>query len=71
MPSAEYYLKQAETASRMALAESDPAKMRAMHLLALEFFDKAERAKAGRLPLASTFTSQSQRKKEVRLRDQP
>jgi hypothetical protein len=69
MPSAEYYLKQAETASRLALAESDPAKIRAMHLLALEFFDKAERAKAGQPTPAPSYTSQSQRKKEVRLRD--
>lgn len=38
---AEYYLKQAEIASRMALAEPDAAKARAMHILALEYFDKA------------------------------
>ncbi|MDA9492020.1 hypothetical protein [Bradyrhizobium sp. CCBAU 11361] len=41
MPTAEYYLKQAEIASRMALAESDPEKARAMHILALEYYDKA------------------------------
>ncbi|MCK1489078.1 hypothetical protein IVB14_01100 [Bradyrhizobium sp. 180] len=41
---AEYYLKQAEIASRMALAEPDPEKARAMHILALRFFDKAHRA---------------------------
>jgi hypothetical protein len=71
MPSAEYYLKQAETASRLALTESEPAKMRALHLLALQFFDKAERAKAGEYPPAPTLTGQgqSQQKKEIRRRD--
>lgn len=44
MPAAEYYLKQAEIASRMALAEPDPEKARAMHIMALDFFDKAHRA---------------------------
>jgi hypothetical protein len=42
--SAEYYLKQAEVASRLALAESDPEKARVMHILALEYFDKAGKA---------------------------
>ncbi|WP_167771165.1 hypothetical protein [Bradyrhizobium niftali] len=41
MPTAEYYLKQAEIASRMALAEADPEKARAMHILALAYYDKA------------------------------
>ena len=41
VPTAEYYLKQAEIASRMALAESDPEKARAMHILALGYYDKA------------------------------
>ncbi|QIG96789.1 hypothetical protein [Bradyrhizobium sp. 6(2017)] len=62
MPSAEYYLKQAETASRMALAESNPVKMRAMHLLALEMFDKAKQAEAGE-------HHQPQGKKEIRRRE--
>ena len=44
MPSADYFLKQAEIAARMALAEPDAAKVRAMHILALEYFDKARRA---------------------------
>ena len=41
-------LKQAEIAARMALAESDPAKARAMHILALEYFDKAHEASTER-----------------------
>lgn len=44
MPSADYYLKQAEIASRMALTEPDPEKARAMHIMALDFFDKAHLA---------------------------
>lgn len=64
MPSAEYYLKQAEIASRIALAESDPVKTQAMHVLALEMFEKAERAKAeGR--------HQTHHKKEISRRDLP
>ncbi|QIG94414.1 hypothetical protein [Bradyrhizobium sp. 6(2017)] len=60
MPSAEYYTKQAEIASRLALTESDPVKMRELHLLALQMFEKAERAKAeGR-------KHQTQHKKEIR-----
>jgi hypothetical protein len=47
LPSAEYHLRQAEIASRMALIESDPAKLRALHLLAMEHYDKAEKAKTG------------------------
>ncbi len=45
MLSAEYYLKQAEIASRMALAESDPERAKALHVLALELFDKADGAR--------------------------
>jgi hypothetical protein len=51
--SAEYYLRQAETAARLALAESDPAKARAMHILALEFYDKADKARTEQTPPAS------------------
>jgi hypothetical protein len=41
VPTAEYYLKQAEIASRMALAEPDSEKAKAMHILALQYYDKA------------------------------
>ncbi|MDN4983927.1 hypothetical protein KUL72_12285 [Bradyrhizobium arachidis] len=37
-------MKQAEIAARMALTEPDPEKARAMHIMALDFFDKAHRA---------------------------
>jgi hypothetical protein len=46
VPSAEYYLRQAEVAARLALAESEPTKAAALHLLALEQYHKAEKAKA-------------------------
>lgn len=46
VPSAEYYLGQAEVASRMALIEPNSEKARIMHVLALEYFEKAERARA-------------------------
>ena len=46
MPSAEYYIKQAELAARLAVAQSDPEKARALHILALEHYDKADKAKA-------------------------
>ena len=46
MPSAEYYLKQAELAARLALAESNPDKARALHVLALDYYAKADQAKA-------------------------
>jgi hypothetical protein len=49
MPTAEYYLKQAEIAARMALAESDAEKARAIHILALEYFDKAYQARVQEL----------------------
>jgi hypothetical protein len=45
VPSAEYYLKQAELAARLALAESDPEIIQAMHILALEHYDKADKAR--------------------------
>jgi hypothetical protein len=45
LPSSDYYLKQAELAARLALTESDPHKARALHVLALEYYDKAEKAK--------------------------
>jgi hypothetical protein len=44
VPSDEYYLLQAEVTARMALAESDPHKAEALHLLALRYFEKAENA---------------------------
>jgi hypothetical protein len=50
MPSSEYHLRQAEIASRFALAESDPLKATQFHLLALEHFEKAEKAKASNHP---------------------
>jgi hypothetical protein len=46
VPSAEYFVKQAELAARLALAESDPEKARAMHILALEHYDRADKARA-------------------------
>jgi hypothetical protein len=45
MASWDYHLRQAEVASRLTLAESDPVKAAALHLLALEHFEKAEKAK--------------------------
>ncbi|MCK1711295.1 hypothetical protein [Bradyrhizobium sp. 143] len=50
MPSVDYYLKQAEIASRLALAEPDPEKSRAMHVLALELYDKAHQARTEATP---------------------
>jgi len=44
MPSAEYHLRQAELAVRLANAEPDPDKDRALHELAVSFYEKAERA---------------------------
>jgi hypothetical protein len=44
VPSSEYYVKQAELAARLALAESDPLKARVLHILALEHYDKADKA---------------------------
>lgn len=53
MASAEYHLRQAELAARLALAEQEPTKAAALHLLALEQYDKAERAKASEEPPAA------------------
>jgi hypothetical protein len=50
VPSADYYLKQAELAARLALTESDPEKAKAAHLLAVEFYDKADKARAEAVP---------------------
>jgi hypothetical protein len=41
MLSAEYHLKQAEVAARLALAERDPSKAARFRLLVLEQFEKA------------------------------
>ena len=46
MASPEYHLRQAEIVARLALAESAPEKAAALHLLALEHYDKAEQAKS-------------------------
>jgi len=43
-------VKQAELAARLALAESDPEKARIMHILALENYDKAEKAREQETP---------------------
>lgn len=53
VPSADYYLKQAELAARLALTESDPEKAKAAHLLAVEFYDKADKARAEGVPASS------------------
>lgn len=45
MPTEEYYLKQAQVAARMALAEPDRVKSARLQLLALEHFEKAEKVK--------------------------
>ena len=45
VPTSDYYVKQAELAAQLALAESDPHKARVLHVLALEYYDKAEKAK--------------------------
>jgi hypothetical protein len=47
LATAEYHLKQAKVAAKLALAESDPVKARSLHLLALEHYDKAEKEPAG------------------------
>jgi len=44
MPSAEYHLRQAELAVRLANAEPDPDKARALHEVAVSFYEKTERA---------------------------
>ena len=43
-------MKQAKLAARLALAESDPEKSRAMHILALEYYDKADRVRTPETP---------------------
>jgi conjugal transfer/entry exclusion protein len=48
MPSSEYHLKQATIAARLALTESDKVKAAQLHLMALEQFDKAEKAKVSK-----------------------
>jgi hypothetical protein len=45
LPSSEYYLKQAQLAAHLALVESNPDKARALHVLALDYYDKADKAK--------------------------
>lgn len=45
MPTAEHHLKQAEIAARLALAEPEPKKAAAIPVMALDHFDKAEKAK--------------------------
>jgi len=57
VPSADYYLKQAELAARLALTESDPEKAKAAHLLAVEFYDKADKARAQAVPASSDATT--------------
>ena len=49
LPSDEYYLRQAKVTAHMALTESDPVKAEALHVLALKYFDKAEKARTGRV----------------------
>ena len=44
--SPEYHLRQAQVVARLALAESDPEKAAALHLFALEHYDKAEQVKS-------------------------
>jgi hypothetical protein len=43
LPSIEYHLKQAKLAARLALVESDPRKAKALNVLALEHFGKADK----------------------------
>jgi hypothetical protein len=50
VPSEEYFLKQAEIAARIALAEPEAEKARAMHILALEYFDRAHKARTEAVP---------------------
>jgi hypothetical protein len=51
--SSEYYLKQAETAARLALVEPDPVKAKALHLMALDYFDRADKAKVERTTVSA------------------
>lgn len=57
MATDEYYLRQAEVTAGMAAAESDPERAEALHVLALKYFDKAERARAGRITPAYQIPS--------------
>ena len=43
-------MRQAEVTARMALAESDPVKAEALHVLVLKYFEKAESARTERRP---------------------
>jgi hypothetical protein len=56
VPASEYYVKQAELAARLALVESDPEKARAMHILALEHYDKPDKANTKEAPTSTTAT---------------
>jgi hypothetical protein len=60
MLSAEYHLKQAEVAARLALAERDPAKAARFRLLVLEQFEKAKEIDANELILALADEAQPQ-----------
>jgi hypothetical protein len=48
LPSADYYLKQAQIAARLALAESNPDKARALHFLVLDYYAKADKGEGRR-----------------------
>jgi hypothetical protein len=60
MTSYEYYLKETRIAVGLTLAEPDVTKAARLSLLALQYFDKAEKAKARRSPV-STFTPPASR----------
>lgn len=57
MPSSEYHLKQAQVAARLALVESNPEKAKALHLLAMEHYEKAEKADEQAVPAYQLPTS--------------
>ena len=46
LPDPDYYLKQAQSAAQLALAEPDPTKARATHAMALDYYDEADKARA-------------------------
>lgn len=50
MSDVEYHLRQAEAAARLALVEPDPAMAITLHVLALEQYEKAEKAESDRVP---------------------
>jgi hypothetical protein len=56
MTSYEYYLKQTRIAVGLTLAEPDVTKAARLSLLALQYFDKAEKAKAGRSPCQHIYS---------------